>query len=726
MLIRRTPQKPGQYRSFGQFFRPATTLLLAVMFLGFLAGCGGGSSSSANNTVAQVLVTPTSASLVAGQVLSISASAVNSANNNVPTTFTFHSSNTAVASVSHAGLFCGGVWDSSFVVCNGTDSLGNPIVGSATITVTAQNVTSGPVNLAVHPSVTSVSVDPIGSGNCLSSGQTHQFTPHAFHNGTEITPFVGTFNWSTSDSTVATIDTNGLATSRVAGLAGIIASIGNTTSPSTPIKSCLPVTMVLHIAGDPAGNFTTSAAMNAADTKQLQVDVIDERGVVSAAAPINLFSNNPIVASVVGTTLTANAAGGAGIQAVCAPPTCGNGLNTPIYSNLFSVTVNGSSTNTTMVYAASSFPVPTGQIMPLIPIDISKTPPAVGTAIPLPGVPNSLVFDRAGARAYIGTNVGMALLDATANTVSLAAPAALGKVLAVSPDGNRVILSNAANDPATGNPIEPNAANQRIWIFDRSNSTPTLTTFISPGAVAATFDDDGFRAYIIGNNGNLYVFSPLQTFLTSTLGTPGIDAVTLPSGPFAYVATPSAGVKAIATCNNVVQASGPPTHTSNIQLIGRVDNTDTLFAVDTTGINVESVAVTQPTPPVSITAANCAPSVAYSNTFVDFGAGPLTARQLLVAPDGVHAALLAAGTNKIFTVLNGNAAGAATLHAGATEPLSAGMTPDGNGIWVGVAGSNSVDFVNLRNNTDEIQVPMTFVKVDGSPAPPNLVTIRPK
>ena len=77
-------------------------------------------------------------------------------------------------------------------------------------------------------------------------------------------------------------------------------------------------------------------------------------------------------------------------------------------------------------------------------------------------------------------------------------------------------------------------------------------------------------------------------------------------------------------------------------------------------------------------------------------------------------------------MLNGNAAGVATLHAGATEPLSAVMTPDGNGIWVGVAGTNSVDFVNLRNNLDEIQVPMNFKKADGSPAPPNLVTVRPR
>jgi hypothetical protein len=456
------------------------------------------------------------------------------------------------------------------------------------------------------------------------------------------------------------------------------------------------------------------------------VDLIDEHGNVAAAAPITLFSNNSVVASVSGVTLTANVPGGAGIQAVCAPPTCGNGLNTPMYSNLFSVTVNGTSTTSTTVYAASSFPVPTGQIMPVVPVDISKTPPAVGSAIALPGVPNSMVFDRAGARMFIGTNVGLAALDASTNTVTLVAPNTLGKVLAVSADGNKVILSNAANDPATGNPIEPNAANQRVFVFDRGANPATVTTFVASGAVAATFDDDGFRAYIVANNGNLYVYSPLQTFLTSTLGTPGVDAVTLPSGPFAYVATPAAGLQVIATCNNAVQSVTPPTNSSSIQLVSRNPNTNTLFAVDSTGINVESVGVTQKTPPVSITAANCAPAVDYNNNFFDFGVGAFTARQLLVASNGVHVAVLPAGINKVFTLLNENAPGSVTLPAGASEPLSGGLTPDGLNLWVGVAGTNTVDHINLGNNQDDIQVKMNFVKADGTPAPPNLVTIRPK
>ena len=717
---------PGKNARSGPYILLSGNILaLFPLIAAFLAGCGS-SKPAANTTVAQVLVSPASASLVAGQVLALSTSAVNSANATIPTVFTFNSSNTKVATVSPRGEVCGGVWDATFVVCNGVDASNNPISGTATITATAQSVTSGPISVTVHPSITSVTIDPITPANtCSSIGQTHQFTAHAFHNGTEITSSVGNFNWSSSDGTVASVDANGLATARLSGLGGVVASIGATTAPATPFKTCMPVNLVLHVAGDPASGFTTSVTLNTTDTKVVQVDMIDENGTVTSPAPVTILSNNPTVATLGGTTVTAQSPGGAGLLAVCAPPSCGNGLNTPIYSNLFSIAVNGTSPTSTTVYAASSFPVPTGQIMPLIPIDLSKSPIVAGMAIPLPGVPNSLVFDRTGARAYIGTDQGLAILDANANTVSLATPVPVGKVLAVSTDGSRAIISNAANNPATGTPIEPVVANQRLWVFDRNANT--ITTFISAGAVAASFDDDNFRAYVVANNGNVYVFSPLLSLVTENIGGSSIDVTTLASNPFVYVAN-SGGLDVLNTCNNAQRpaAGNPPTNSSPVQLLGSVRNKDQIIAVDSTGVNVETVTVTQLTAPTAISAANCAPNVSYSNQFFDFGLGAFTARQLIVASNGSRIAVLPAGLNKVLDVLNGVSAGAAALPAGATEALSGGMTPDGATLWVGVAGTNSVDRINLLNNVDEFQLPMSFKKVDGSAAPPNLVAIKPK
>src|SRR5215467_14155111 len=183
---------------------PGIIFLLATI----LTGCGGGSSSN-KNAVTSVTVIPTSLSLNAGDVAQLTASAQNSSNTAVSATFTFSSSNPNLVTVSSSGLVCGGVWDTNFIVCNGKNSGGTPVSGSATVTVTASGVTSSPVTVAVHPKVTSVFVDPVAG--CTSSTQTQQFTAHACsalvtpHDSTgpcapsasEVTSQVGSFTWGT-------------------------------------------------------------------------------------------------------------------------------------------------------------------------------------------------------------------------------------------------------------------------------------------------------------------------------------------------------------------------------------------------------------------------------------------------------------------------------------------------------------------------------------------------
>ena len=656
----------------------------------------------------------------AGDVVTVTPSAVNSANSTVVTTFTFNSTNTGIATVSPAGQVCAGVWDSIFVVCKGTDASGNLISGTAIVTATAGGVTSGPISVAVHPSVTAITVDPAPAG-CFSTNQTHQFVAHAFNNGNEITNQVGDFTWTENSAVVATADPNGLVTAHQGGITGIVARIGNTSSPAQPFKTCMPVVITLHNAGDPANAFQFSTSLAAAATQQLQVDIFDENGVGTANVPFTLISNNTSVATVVGGLVTAESPGGAGITAVCAPPSCGIGLNTPVYSNLYSVNVTGTSPNTTTIYAASSLNPPIGNEIPLIPIDASTNPPKAGTAIPLPGVPNSIVFDRTGTNAYIGTNVGLALLNTVSNTAALVTPVAVGKVLAVSGDGTLALVSNSANDPATGAPIDKFPSEQRLWLFNQTANT--ITTFIAPGIVAATFDDDGFKAFGVGDNGTVAVISPVLTQATTNTGGNSTDVTTLSSGPFVYIAN-SAGLQTIATCNNVQQA--PPIPSTTIQLVGSVRNADQIIAVDAAGLDVITVTTSALPLPVTLTNTNCQQNVSYSNKVIDFGLGPITAHQLLIGTNGSHIVVLANSINRVLTATPGGSPGSIFLSAGSTAPLTGGLTPDGNTLWVGVAGSNTVDRINLLTGTDEFQLHTTFVKVDGSPAPPDLVAVKPK
>jgi len=718
-------------------------LFLAVV----LAGCGGGSSSGGGggipadpNKVTSVTVSPTSVSLNAGDVLQVFAAAANSTGGFVSNaTFTFSSSNIGLITVSPSGLVCGGVWDSQFVTCNGKDGLGNPLAGSATITASSQGVTSSAIPVAVHPSITSITVagactvgpgEPANSPCCTSATAAQQFTAKAFHGVTDITSLVGPFSWASTNTPVGTVDNNGLVKAITPGLTGIFATNTTVSSPSVKFRTCMPLEIRLHVPGDTPPTLTTSVTLALAGTQVVEADTTDEKGFVQNSGPLLTVSNNPAVSTITATTVTGQSFGGAGFVSSCTPPTCGGGVNNPVYSNLFRVTVPGTSPATT-VYATTSVPPPSGTSPSIIPIDTSATTLVAGTAITLPGVPNSFVADAAGDVAYLGTTAGLVKLDMSANSAIVVAINIIGKVLAVSNNGNEVILSDA--DPA----IQPDPTKQRLFVFDLASST--FQFFIVPGAVAAAFDTDNFRAYAVANNGNVYVVSPnvppQLSLVTLTIGGSSTSATPLASGPYVYIAN-SAGIDVLATCNNVQQASPPITSTP--QLIGGTKNADIIVAANATGVDIETATVTSilsaHPAPFTLNSTSCAPPVSYSNQFVDFGVGAFTARQILVSSSGVangqttsHVVVIPAGINQLFVAIPGSPGGGSIpLHVGATEAFSGGMTPDGNKVWVGVGGTNDVHLINLTNSTDTNQVAMPFKDASNNPAPPNLVVVKPK
>ena len=700
---------------------------IVLLLSAVLAGCGGGVPSRSNDTVTQVTVSPSTVSLNAGDVVQILATPQTSTGTPIASTITFSSSNTAVATVSTAGLICAGVWDSKFIVCNGIDPVsGNPVTGSATVTATSNGIDSPGVTVFVHPKVSSVTIDPIPG--CTTTGQTLQLTgivhacstavtphdagPPCGPGAAEITGLVGSPTLGSTDPSVATIDSTGLLTARNPGISGIFANISGVSSSTTNYRTCMPTLIVLHLSSDPSGTTTTSANMTVSQTLTLEADMLDENGAGIGPAPVSIVSTNPVVATASSTTVTGVAAGGAGIVAACVPSVCGNGLNTPIYSNLFSVSIDGTSPDST-VYATSSFPPPAGTAATAIPIDTSTN--AAGTAFNLSGFPNSMIFSTSGTRAYMGTSGGLATFDPAVNSVVTAVSGLVGRVIAVNPSGTIALISNAANDPTTGAPIEPVAANQRLFVYN--HTTSSLQTLVVAGAVAGAFSADGFKAYIAANNGKVYIFSTFFSLKTlSPGGTPGSVAF-LASNPFAYI-TGGPGLTSLAACDNSTQASPPAT--SAPQLVASAANSDQIVAVNSTGLDINTVTVAPPASGI------CPPTATYSNQFIDFGQGAFTASQLLVAPNGSRVVVIPAGINKIFTAVPGGTATIIPLPAGATEGLSGALTNDGNTLWVGVAGTNTVDRIDLTTGTVVAEVPTSFMKADNTPAPPNIVTMRPK
>jgi hypothetical protein len=210
-----------------QFF-PVRVLaaLAAVLFLVFLPGCGS-NTTNADETVTQLVMTPTTVSLNEGAVVTLSVTAENSAGTAVAADISFTSSNPNIASVSSGGLVCGGVWDAYIINCNAT--LGQSGVGQATITATATafNV-STTATVYVHEQVDQVQV-LLGS-SCTSMGVPINIGGEAFSTTApgcspsspcNITSTVGPFTFGATNSNIA-------ATS-----AGIVSTYNaSTTSPT--------------------------------------------------------------------------------------------------------------------------------------------------------------------------------------------------------------------------------------------------------------------------------------------------------------------------------------------------------------------------------------------------------------------------------------------------------------------------------------------------------------
>src|SRR6185437_1360481 len=157
-----------------------------------------------NVSVASVTVSPATASVVAGQTVQLTATPKD-ANGTALTgrVVTWSSSNTAVASVNASGLVTGGA------------------AGSATITATSEGKTGTAAITVTSVPVASVTVTPASAS--VAAGQTVQLTATPKDaNGNPLTGRVVT--WSSSNTSVATVNGSGLVSGVVAGTATITAT----------------------------------------------------------------------------------------------------------------------------------------------------------------------------------------------------------------------------------------------------------------------------------------------------------------------------------------------------------------------------------------------------------------------------------------------------------------------------------------------------------------------
>ena len=639
---------------------------LVVLLLAALAGCGG--SKKTATTTNTISVSPTTLSLNLGDVAAISASVVdaNGATVSNPPVLTYASSNTAIANVSTGGLVCAGKWDTNFIVCDTTGV--QP--GTANITVTSGSLTAT-VPIFTHTHVDRVTISP-ANVNCVSSTQTQQLTAKAFSNGLDITPSVGPFTWTSLSIDVATVDSNGLVTGKTPGSTGILASVTAVNSQAAAWVTCPVQSINIHLASGPGTTFSLAAAGN---TVNLAADVLDSHS-IAVSVPLTWNSTRPAVANVNGAALvTAVAAGSTTVSASCAS-NCNIGLASE-YSNAVVGTVAGTSASTVYVTGIAT--------TSLVPVDTGTN--AAGTAITLPFMPNSLLFNPSGTTAYLGSSSGLMAVDTTANTVTQNTGAP-GTVLAISPDNNRVIVASATT----------------VSVLGVGSGITTEAASIA-SATAADFTPDSRGAYIVAGN-TLYFWTP-GAFRPVALSGVASGVKFLPNGPFGYLVGGAAtnAVTARATCDNsladTILTPGAPT------LLAPLPDASAVLAVDSPGIDVISVNTSR---------AGCPPPLSDTLASVNFGAGTFTARQLIVLPDGSKA-FMTSDQGKLLGLTTATSTPFTVPLVGGANAFTGATTLDGTKLYVG-GSDNAVHRIDVASNTDAQQIGVSFK--------PDLVAVRPK
>jgi len=679
----------------------------------------------------------------------------------------FQSSNTAVVTVANNGLACAGTWDSLSIpqICTPGP------VGVAQITATAQGVSSPPTTVYVHQHIDNIVVNPITSTPpptpCVSKDQTVNYAATAYSRsggpppGLDITSTVGPFTWQALAANVVKLSTTATGllpgqaqvTANVPGVTSIFASVSNVNSVPFTFITC------------PVQSITLAVTASTATSKTITATVMDSLGTTINEVPLTWSSSNPAAITVTGSNSSASSgsvgtasaaaghSGAAAIIASCTPPTCNIGFQPtlPIYpANAVPMVVSatGTTQSATVYVTSKGCGTTSGCVSTLIPIAAPAN--TVGSTINLPATPNSLVFDPQGKNAFLSTDLGefgtkgLMVFSASASTSTLSEfRSVTGRVLAVSSDGKKVIVSDTIAMP------------NQVFVFDTTNNTSVA--FAITGATAADFSPDNLKAFIVANNGSvstLYVYSLQDALATVQLSgsVPANDVAFLPTGDFGYIAGGAASaVSILPTCNDPTslgsERTTPPTTTTPFMIRAVPDGT--MLVVVPPGIDILTPTVTGdgcafPRPYPGVPPPAFIPGtlkVAFNAvSFFDLGRGNFVPTQLIISQDGITAYILGetAPPNSqplsIIMVFNiGNHTSSAFTLSGNAIPLRATLTPDGTLLYIG-ASDGTVHVVDTVTGGDiqQISFPQDPSTLQGGlcsgvklTCNPDLIAVRP-
>ena len=697
------------------------SLLAGVAPFMLLAGCGGGKPVHLTQypVPASLTISPSpSVSLELGTTEPLTTTVLSATKSTITEPVSFQSSNPAIVSVAANGLACGGSWDS---LTAPTYCTPGP-TGVAQVVAIAEGVTSPPTTVYVHQHIDHIGIvdlcavpsppapctlprNPCQSLQQLNVAQNTVYQAQAYNQSTDITATVGQFSWQAVNLAVVKLNNtvsqlgnlvNGIslnqvvATAETPGMSPVFAAVGTATSVPINFTTCAVQAIALQVTGA-----TTNSRTIAATVTDTLGNVILRPGLTTS---IGLTWSSSQPASVAVTTAgvaTASNGGGATIIASCTPPTCNTGFvpSLPIYpENAIEVLGDPSASTTTSsattaaaattVYASSTACGTIDNCVSTV-VPITEPTNTVGASITLPVTPNSLVVNAQGTKVYLGTNSGyfgskgLMVLDASSNTITQF-PSTPGKVLAVSPDGTTVIVSDTVDVP------------NEVYVFN--TATSTTASYAIVGATAAAFSPDSLKAYIIAGS-TLYVYSKVDPLETIPLSAPANDVAFFAEGAFAYLAGGApAGVLVLRTCDNGTAGTVPlPTAPAFIRPL---PNATQMLALVPPSIEVITADAT-PT--------GCTPGVSnVVSSSLDLGFGSFTPAQLIVSEDGSTAYILSSDFNAVLNVGIAALTSSSFTLAGNALPLLASLSPDASLLFVG-ASDGTVHTIHTAGGVDASQ-----------------------
>jgi hypothetical protein len=711
----------------------------------------------------------------AGSAMVFSATAQNGTNAAVSPTFTFTSSNPGVVDISPAGAACAGSWNAPYYsVCTPAgigqaeitaSALGatspptvvfvHPPIDEITVTVVPPVNPPPPAcpGQTALPAECKIDFNSNAANYCVSQNQVQTLQATAYSNGVDITATVGPFTWSQTNLNVVTITpivtsansssvnvpTNqATVVSNTPGETQVIASASGVSSAPQVAETCPIQCISLQLGTNGSQNIgTTSFVANKGTSETITATAVDVQGCIVPKPPLTWTSSVPAAATAgsalagctAGTTcaIATTQPGAAAITASCSPPTCNIGfpLNPQNAGGLpalyfpqpiFPVTaISGlvSGATTAAGVLASSQDCYSNSACSVALYDVSTATNVAGTPSSLPTPPNSLMFDPAGDKAYVGSQYGSFLITTSNIGSSSTSPFSLlpaastplglvtGKVLAVSPNGNLAVFSDTISTP-----------NQVYVVNTASSSASTFLNINS--ATTAAFSPDNSKAFILGNAGNtLYVYSPLQALQSYPLTAPA-DAIAFSStGAFAFIAGGLAGsnVSIRNTCDNSpagLSITGLPATPIFLKMVPpgnfpmgnaifptplQSQGLDIFLGIDNTGIDViATISSTSLTVPPTTSLCPQQQIVLATNTpplpiHIDLQRGTFHPLSFFLSPDATKAYVVTSDQGVLAYSFSTQTTSAIPL-SGNAVPLAADMTVDGTLLYV--AGSDGL------------------------------------